>query len=104
MPTDQTSLNNPVTILFGDTPAVVQYAGLAINDVGVYQFIVQVPNIDPGDWPITLQVGGLTVKPNVFITTGQAAPAQDAAPQPEPDPAPTPTDPAPGSDGELSQQ
>jgi hypothetical protein len=44
------------------------------------------------------------VKPNVFITTGQAAPAQDAAPQPEPDPAPTPTDPAPGSDGELSQQ
>jgi uncharacterized protein (TIGR03437 family) len=49
----------------------VQYAGLALNDVGMYQFIVQVPNIDPGDWPITLQVGGLTVTPNVFITTGQ---------------------------------
>jgi uncharacterized protein (TIGR03437 family) len=69
--TDATALNNPVTILFGDTPATVQYAGLALNDVGIYQFIVQVPNIGAGDWPITLQVGGLTVTPNVFITTGQ---------------------------------
>jgi uncharacterized protein (TIGR03437 family) len=77
MATDQTALNNPLTILFGDTPATVQYAGLALNDVGMYQFIVQVPNIDPGDWPITFQLGGLTVKPNVFITTGQpqAAPS-----------------------------
>jgi len=69
--TDPAALDNPVTILFGDTPATVLYAGLALNDVGMYQFIVQVPNIGAGDWPITLQVGGLTVTPNVFITTGQ---------------------------------
>jgi len=71
MATQATALTNPVTILFGDTPAIVQYAGLALNDVGMYQFIVQVPNIGAGDWPITLQVGGLTVTSNVFITTGQ---------------------------------
>jgi uncharacterized protein (TIGR03437 family) len=71
MATDSSTLANPVTILFGDTPAIVQYAGLALNDVGMYQFIVQVPNIGPGDWAITLQVGGLTVTPNVTITTGQ---------------------------------
>ena len=71
MATNATALNNLVTILFGDTPAIVQYADLALNDVGMYQFIVQVPNIGVGDWPIKLQVGGLTVTPNVFITTGQ---------------------------------
>src|SRR5260370_3766248 len=61
MATQATALTNPVTILFCATPAIVQYAGLALNDVGMYQFIVQVPNIGAGDWPITLQVGGLTV-------------------------------------------
>jgi uncharacterized protein (TIGR03437 family) len=79
--TDQTTLDNPVTILFGNTPAVVQYAGLALNDVGMYQFIVQVPNVDSGDWPITIQLGGLTVTPNVYITTGQAS--TDTAPPPD---------------------
>jgi uncharacterized protein (TIGR03437 family) len=63
MATNATALNNLVTILFGDTPAIVQYADLALNDVGMYQFIVQVPNIGAGDWPIKLQVGGLTVTP-----------------------------------------
>jgi uncharacterized protein (TIGR03437 family) len=71
MATDATALNNTLTILFGDTPAVVQYAGLALNDVGIYQFIVQVPDIGAGDSPITFQLGGLTVNPNVFITVGQ---------------------------------
>ncbi len=71
MATQQTALTNSLTILFGDTPATVQSAGLALNDVGMYQIIVQVPNVDPGDWPITIQLGGLTVTTNVFITTGQ---------------------------------
>jgi uncharacterized protein (TIGR03437 family) len=71
MATQQTALTNQLTILFGSTPATIQYAGLALNDVGMYQIIVQVPTLDPGDWPITFQLGGLTVTPNVYITTAQ---------------------------------
>src|SRR5205085_2019701 len=36
--TKSTTLSNPVTILFGQTPATVLYAGLAPNFVGLYQF------------------------------------------------------------------
>jgi uncharacterized protein (TIGR03437 family) len=70
MATQTTALTNSLTILFGNTPAVVQSAGLALNDVGIYQIVVQVPAVDPGDWPVTFQLGGLTVTPNVFITVG----------------------------------
>jgi uncharacterized protein (TIGR03437 family) len=67
-----TNLTNPITILFGQTPATtVSYAGLAPNFVGLYQFNVQVPNVSPGDWPVTVQVGGSTMTQNVFITTAQ---------------------------------
>ncbi len=67
--TKATSLTNPITILFGQTPATVSYAGLAPNFVGLYQFNVEVPNLSASDWPLTVQVGGTTVTHNVFITT-----------------------------------
>lgn len=69
--TKATSLTNPITILFGQTPATVTYAGLAPNFVGLYQINVKVPNLSASDWPVTVQVGGVTLMQNVFITTSQ---------------------------------
>lgn len=69
--TKSTSLTNAATIMFGQTPATVLYAGLAPGFVGLYQFNVQVPNVAPNDWPLTIQVGGTAVTQQVFITTGQ---------------------------------
>jgi hypothetical protein len=36
----------------------------------MYQIVVQAPAVGPGDWPIIISTGGLTVTPNVFITAG----------------------------------
>ena len=69
--TQATNLVNPVTVMFGQTPATVLYAGLAPNFVGLYQFNVQVPSVSAGDSPLVLQIGGTTLSQSVFITTGQ---------------------------------
>ena len=69
--TRATSLTNPVTILFGQTPATILYAGLAPNFVGLYQFNVQVPNVSAGDWPLVVQSSGTAMGQSVNITTGQ---------------------------------
>jgi uncharacterized protein (TIGR03437 family) len=64
-----TSVNNPVTIMFGQTQANVLYQGLAPNYVGLYQLNVQVPNVSAGDWPLTVQGGGQTLTQTVYIAT-----------------------------------
>lgn len=47
-------------IFFGATPATVVYAGLAPNNVGLYQFNVMVPAITPSDKvPVTFTLGGV---------------------------------------------
>jgi len=47
-------------ILFGTTPATVIYAGLAPNNVGLYQFNVMVPSITASDKvPVTFTLGGV---------------------------------------------
>ena len=58
MTTEASALNNPVTILFGETPANVIYAGLALNDVGMYQISLEVPNMSAGDWPLVSRWAG----------------------------------------------
>lgn len=66
-----TNLSNSFTIMFGQTPATVLYSGLAPGFVGLYQFNIQVPSVSPGDWPLSVQVGGTTLSQKVTITTGQ---------------------------------
>jgi len=47
-------------ILFGTTPATVTFAGLAANNVGLYQFNVVVPSITASDKvPVTFTLGGV---------------------------------------------
>ena len=64
------SLNN-ITFLFNQTPAQIQYAGLAPGFVGLYQFNIEVPSLSPADYPLKVQVGGTAVSQNVFITVGK---------------------------------
>ncbi len=57
-PLEQGSLATTVDIYFAGTEATLNYAGLAPNSVGVYEFDMQVPVIPASDaTPITFQLG-----------------------------------------------
>ncbi len=52
-------LDLPLQILFNQIPATVTYAGLALDEVGLYQFNVVVPSgLQAGAVPITFTLGG----------------------------------------------
>lgn len=53
------TLDLPLQILFNQIPATVTYAGLALDEVGLYQFNVVVPSgLQAGTVPITFTLGG----------------------------------------------
>jgi uncharacterized protein (TIGR03437 family) len=66
-----TPLTNPnqLTIRVGGVTATVEFAGLTGS--GLYQFNVVVPNIAPGDQPLTAQIGGVNTQSGVFLTVTQ---------------------------------
>jgi uncharacterized protein (TIGR03437 family) len=71
------TLNAPVQFFFGDTPATLNYAGLALNSVGVYEFDVVVPAVPDGDAiPLTFTLGGVSGAQALFISV-QNPPAQN---------------------------
>jgi uncharacterized protein (TIGR03437 family) len=63
------TLINPVTVMFGNAQAEVEYAGLAPGYVGLYQFNVKVPSVSGGDWPLTVSVGGQTLSQAMYTST-----------------------------------
>jgi uncharacterized protein (TIGR03437 family) len=67
----ETSLQNPPVFKFGSATANVKYFGLVAGLVGLYQFNVEVPNIPPGDVPLTAETGGVSANSGLFITVGQ---------------------------------
>ena len=69
--TQATSLQTRPNFRFGQTPANLVYYGLAPNFVGLYQFNVTVPNVTAGDLPLNIDVGGVTLNQNCFITVSQ---------------------------------
>jgi uncharacterized protein (TIGR03437 family) len=60
-----------LSISFGQTPAVVTYAGLAPNAVGLYQFNITVPQVAAGDYQISVTVGGVQVQQTLYLTVQQ---------------------------------
>ena len=60
-----------LTVTFGNTPAKVQYGGLALGVLGLYQFNLVVPNVPNGDYLITFQLGSVKTSQNVYLTVGQ---------------------------------
>jgi len=65
-----TQLASSFSVLLGSSTAPVQYAGLAPGYTGLYQVNVQIPELPPGDYPLTVQVADVTVSPGV-ISIGQ---------------------------------
>lgn len=64
------SLSN-LTVAFGSTTAALQYAGLAVGALGLYQFNIVVPNVADGDVPVTFQVGDVKSPQTVYLTVHQ---------------------------------
>jgi len=64
-----TTLNTPVTISFGQTPATITYKGLYPSFVGLNLFIVTVPNVPDGDYQINVTANGQPLQqPAAFLT------------------------------------
>jgi uncharacterized protein (TIGR03437 family) len=62
------SLVNPLKILFDQTPAKVEYFGIAPGNTSFYQFNIVVPAVSDGDHRINITVGGVTVPQTLFLT------------------------------------
>jgi uncharacterized protein (TIGR03437 family) len=61
-------LTTPVQFSIGGQPATAQYAGLATQAVGLYQFNLIVPNVPPGGTvPITFTQGGVAGTQTLYI-------------------------------------
>jgi uncharacterized protein (TIGR03437 family) len=59
---ENNTLTSPVQFFFGQAPATIMpYWGLALGDVGLYQFDVVVPNVANSDLvPLTFTLGGVS--------------------------------------------
>ena len=66
--TEVNSLKTLPTFRFGQTPATLTYYGLVQGIVGLYQFNIKVPASATGDQALTVDVGGVSANPNLFIT------------------------------------
>jgi len=70
-PTELTTLNAPVQVLFGTTAATLQYQGLAPDFVGLYQLNIIVPQVAAGDAvPLTFSQGGVTLPQTLYTAVG----------------------------------
>ena len=61
----------PVQIKIGGVTATVTFAGVVGASIGLYQFNVVIPQVDPGDQPIELTVDGVSNNQNLFTVIGQ---------------------------------
>ena len=70
-PTELTTLNAPVQVLFGTTAATLQYQGLAPDFVGLYQLNIIVPQVAAGDAvPLAFSQGGVNLPQTLYTAVG----------------------------------
>ena len=68
---EQTALAAPVQVLFGTTPATLQYQGLTPGLVGLYQFNVVVPSVAASSAvPLTFMQGGAALPQTLYTAVG----------------------------------
>jgi uncharacterized protein (TIGR03437 family) len=67
--TGQEVVNAQVAVQFGTTPATVTHAGLYPTFVGLYYFVVTVPNVADGDYQINVTVNGQPLQQQPFFLT-----------------------------------
>lgn len=58
-----------VTVKFGSTPATITHASLYPTFIGLYFFIVTVPNVPDGDYQINVTVGGQPLQQGPMFLT-----------------------------------
>jgi len=64
-----TTLVNPITVSFGSTPATVDYQGLYVGFVGLYEFYITVPSgLANGDYQINVKQNGVAVPQTMYLT------------------------------------
>jgi uncharacterized protein (TIGR03437 family) len=63
---DPAPLAAPVTVNIGGVLANTQFAGIV--SPGLYQFNVVVPNVTPGDNPVSIEIGGSFSQGGAFLT------------------------------------
>jgi uncharacterized protein (TIGR03437 family) len=61
----------PLQVYFGDTPAVMTYAGLAPGTLGLYQFNVVVPNVTGTAVPLRFQLNGTPGQQSLYTAVGK---------------------------------
>jgi len=59
----------PVTVTIGSAQATVGFAGIVA--VGEFQINIVVPNLPPGNYPLTLSIGGQSSQAGVTMPIGQ---------------------------------
>jgi uncharacterized protein (TIGR03437 family) len=63
------TLTSKLQILLGDTPAALNYGGLAPGEIGLYQFNLVVPNVAAGGAvPLTFTLGGVAGGQALYIS------------------------------------
>lgn len=58
-----------LTVQIGSATATAEYAGLAPNFLGLYQFNLIVPNVQAGDQSISMRVDGVSTQSNLILPT-----------------------------------
>ena len=62
------SLKSDLQVTIGGLPATVQYAGLAVGYVGLYQLNITVPNVPASDLaPLRFTLGGVSGSQTLYI-------------------------------------
>jgi uncharacterized protein (TIGR03437 family) len=70
--TQSNQLALPFQLMFGQTPAQLEYDGLSPNYVGLYQFNVIVPSLPDNDLvPLTFNLGGVTGSQTFYTAVHQ---------------------------------
>jgi trimeric autotransporter adhesin len=65
------TIASPVTVSIGGVNATVDYAGISIGSVGLYQFNVTVPSVAAGNQPVVITLGGTALNQSLLLTVGQ---------------------------------
>jgi uncharacterized protein (TIGR03437 family) len=60
-------LTKPIQILIGNMPAPIQYAGLAPQTTGLYQFNITVPTVTAGAVPLTFSLNGVPGTQTLYL-------------------------------------
>ena len=73
LPTVVSQTESPLRVLFGATEADVLFSGLS-QFAGLYQAVIRVPNVEPGEIEVTGEIGGKSTQSGAVIAVAAAAP------------------------------